>query len=127
MSTVEVVILTPVLIVFVVAMVQLGLYAENVSQVQNAAQDAARMGSVQRTSAMAFSSAGSAAAADMGTTCDDSSGDAPAITQLATNTGADGVTLLTVTVECRVTEFGLSYTIDESSYAPVDTYQGGQP
>ena len=53
MSTVEVVILTPVLIVFVVAMVQLGLYAENVSQVQNAAQDAARMGSVQRTSAMA--------------------------------------------------------------------------
>jgi Flp pilus assembly protein TadG len=127
MSTVEVVILTPVLVLFVVAMVQLGLYAENVAQVQDAAQDAARMGSLQRSSDAASTFAGNAATADLGSTCDDSPGGAPAITQLATNTGADGVTLLTVTVECTVTEFGLSYTIDESSYAPVDTYRGGQP
>ena len=126
LSTVEVVILTPVLFLFVVAMVQLGLYAENVAQVQDAAQDAARMGSLQRTSGEASINAGNAAVADMGSTCDDSPGGAPAIIQLSTGVDGDGATLLTVTVECKVTEFGLSYTIDESANAPVDTYRGGQ-
>jgi hypothetical protein len=113
LSTVEVVILTP--------------YAQNVAQVQGAAQDAARMGSLQRSSATASTEAGDAAVADMGTTCDDSPGNEPAITQLNTGLDGDGATLLTVTVECKVTEFGLSYTIDESANAPVDTYRGGQP
>ena len=35
--------------------------------------------------------------------------------------------MLQVTVVCQVTEFGYSYTITESSYAPVDVYRGGQP
>lgn len=127
MSTVEVVIGTPVLLLFVVAMVQLGFYAQNVAQVQDAAQDAARMGSLQRSSDAATTYAGNAATADLGSTCNDSTGGTPSITQLGTSTDVDGVTMLTVTVECSVTEFGLTYTIDESSSAPVDTFRGGQP
>ena len=126
MSTVEVVIGTPVLLLFVVAMVQLGLYAQNVAQVQDAAQDAARMGSLQRTLPAAYDFANNVAANDLGSTCNDSTGGVPSVSQPTTSVEADNVMLLTITVECSVTEFGLSYTIDESSSAPVDTYRGGQ-
>ena len=126
MSTVEVVIGTPVLLLFVVAMVQLGLYAQNVAQVQDAAQDAARMGSLQRTLPAAYDFANTVAANDLGSTCNDSTGGVPSVSQPTTSVEADNVMLLTITVECSVTEFGLSYTIDESSSAPVDTYRGGQ-
>ena len=127
MSTVEVVIGTPVLFLFVVAMVGLGLYAQNVAQVQDAAQDAARMGSLQRTSAAASGYAQKVATDDLGSTCNQSAGGVPSLPNLSTSTESDGVTLLTVTVECSVSEFGIDYTIDESSYAPVDTYFGGTP
>lgn len=127
MSTVEVVIGTPVLFLFVVSMVQLGLYAQNTAQVQDAAQDAARMGSLQRTADTAWSYANTVAVDDLGSTCNDSAGGVPAVSQPTTSVDGDGTTVLTVTVQCAVTEFGLSYTIDESSFAPVDTYFGGQP
>jgi len=127
MSTVEVVIGTPVLLLFVVSMVQLGLYAQNTAQVQDAAQDAARMGSLQRTAGAAWSYANTVADDDLGSTCNDSSGGVPSVSQPTTSVDADGAIVLTVTVECAVTEFGLSYTINESSVAPVDTYFGGQP
>lgn len=127
MSTVEVVIGAPVLFLFVIAMVGLGFYAQNVAQVQNAAQDAARMGSLQRSSSDAYNFAYNVAKDDLGSTCNNSTDGLPAVTQPVTSSGTDGVTLLTVTVECQVSEFGITYTIDESSYAPVDTYRGGQP
>jgi Flp pilus assembly protein TadG len=126
LSTVEVVIGTPVLFLFVVAMVALGFYAQNVAQIQNAAQDAARMGSLQRSLGDAWTDAGKAANADLVGMCDESPGGEPQVLNPPTVTvDADNITLLTVTVECKVTEFGLSYTIDESSTAPVDTYRGG--
>jgi Flp pilus assembly protein TadG len=127
MSTVEVVIGAPVLFLFVIAMVGLGFYAQNVAQVQNAAQDAARIGSLQRSSSDAYNFAYNVAKDDLGSTCNNSTDGLPAVTQPVTSSGTDGVTLLTVTVECQVSEFGITYTIDESSYAPVDTYRGGQP
>jgi Flp pilus assembly protein TadG len=126
MSTVEVVIGTPVLFVFIIAMVQLGFYAQNTAQVQDAAQDAARMGSLQRTAGSAWTYATNVADDDLGTLCNDGGG-APTVSQPTTSIDGDGATVLTVTVACKVTEFGLSYTIQESSYAPVDTYFGGQP
>ncbi len=127
MSTVEVVIGTPVLFLFVVTMVGLGFYAQNVAQVQGAAQDAARMGSLQRSSSDAYKYASNVAMDDLGSTCNSSAGGVPSISQPTTSVSAGAVTLLTVTVECKVTSFGISYTIDESSSAPVDTYRGGQP
>jgi Flp pilus assembly protein TadG len=126
-STVEVVIGTPILFLFVVTMVGLGLYAQNVGQVQDAAQDAARMSSLQRTTSDAYNYAYGVAKDDLGSTCNDGAGGLPTVTVPTTSSGTDGVTLLTITVECKVTELGITYTIDESSYAPVDTYRGGQP
>ncbi|HEX4791934.1 MAG TPA: TadE/TadG family type IV pilus assembly protein [Actinospica sp.] len=134
-STIEVVIVAPVLILFVITMVGLGLYAQNVAQVQGAAQDAARMASLQRTSGAAQQYAAQIAAADLGGTCNSSPGAQPAVQPpLESSTGTVGagaqagaVDLLQVTVVCQVTEFGYSYTITESSYAPVDNYRGGQP
>jgi Flp pilus assembly protein TadG len=125
-STVEVVIGTPILFLFVVAMVGLGLYAQNVGAVQDAAQDAARMASLQRSPADAMNFATTVADNDLGATCNKSSGGVPSVSPPTTITNADNVTLLTITVECRVTEFGATYTIDESSTAPIDTYRGGQ-
>jgi Flp pilus assembly protein TadG len=126
MSTVEVVIGTPVLFLFVVAMIQLGFYAQNTAQVQDAAQDAARMGSLQRTPQAAYAFATNVADDDLGSLCNDNGG-SPEVSPPTTSVDSADATLLTVTVDCRVTEFGLSYTIQESSYAPVDTYFGGQP
>jgi Flp pilus assembly protein TadG len=126
-STVEVVIGTPILFLFVVTMVGLGFYAQNVGQVQDAAQDAARMASLQRSTGDAYNFAYTVSKDDLGGTCNNSSDGLPAVSQPSTSSGTDGVTLLTITVECKVTELGISYTIDESSYAPVDTYRGGQP
>ncbi|HWG27295.1 TadE family protein [Actinospica sp.] len=126
MSTVEVVIGTPILFLFVVAMVGLGFYAQNVGQVQGAAQDAARMGSLQRSTSDAYNFAYTVAKDDLGSTCNSSGGGLPSVSQPVISSGTDNVTLLTITVECKVTEFGISYTIDESSSAPVDTYRGGQ-
>jgi Flp pilus assembly protein TadG len=124
MSTVEVVIGTPVLFLFVVAMIQLGFYAQNTAQVQDAAQDAARMGSLQRTPDAAKAFATNVADDDLGSLC---SGGSPVVSPPTTSVDSADATLLTVTVACTVTEFGLTYTIQESSYAPVDTYFGGQP
>jgi Flp pilus assembly protein TadG len=125
-STVEVVIGTPILFLFVVAMVGLGFYAQNVGEVQGAAQDAARMGSLQRSTTDAYNFAYTAAKADLGSTCNSSGDGLPSVSPPVISSGTDNVTLLTITVECKVTEFGISYTIDESSSAPVDTYRGGQ-
>jgi Flp pilus assembly protein TadG len=125
-STVEVVIVTPILFLFILTMVLMGLYAENVAQVQDAAQDAARMGSLQRSSSAAYSYALTVTQDDLGSTCNSSPGGQPTISQPQTSTSG-GVTLLQVNVVCQVTVLGFSYTITESSYAPVDTYRGGQP
>lgn len=125
-STVEVVIVTPILLMFILTMVALGLYAENVAQVQNAAQDAARMGSLQRSLSAADTSATTVANVDLGGTCNESPAGQPAVQAPQTSTSG-AITLLQITIVCQVTDFGFSYTITESSYAPVDTYRGGQP
>jgi Flp pilus assembly protein TadG len=134
-STIEVVIIAPVLILFIITMVGLGLYAQNVAQVQGAAQDAARMASLQRTADAAQNYAAQIADSDLGGTCNSSPDAQPEVQppqESSTGTVGAGaqagaVDLLQITVVCQVTEFGYSYTITESSYAPVDNYRGGQP
>jgi Flp pilus assembly protein TadG len=134
-STVEVVVLAPVLILFVLTMTALGLYAQNAAQVQGAAQDAARMASLQRSESAALTYATQTAETDLGGTCNSSPSGQPEVGQpQQTSTGTFGtgqqagaVELLEITVVCRVTEFGYSYTLTRSSYAPVDNYRGGTP
>jgi Flp pilus assembly protein TadG len=129
-STIEVVILAPILIAFIMIMVGLGIYADDVSQVQGAAQDAARIASLQRTQDAATSYALSTAATDMGSTC------VPTVQQplqeVSTGTVGQGaqvgaVQVLQVTVQCQVTVFGYTHVITAAAYAPVDNYRGGQP
>lgn len=134
-STVEVVVLAPVLILFVLTMTALGLYAQNAAQVQGAAQDAARMASLQRSESAALDYATRTAETDLGGTCDSSPGGAPQVgPPQQTSTGTVGVgqqagavELIEITVVCQVTEFGYSYTLTRSSYAPIDNYRGGTP
>lgn len=134
-STVEVVIVAPVLILFVLTMVGLGLYAQNVAQVQGAAQDAARMASLQRDQGAALDYATKIANTDMGGTCNSSPNAQPEVQPpQESSTGVIGqglqagpVGMVEITIVCRVTEFGYSYTITRSSYAPVDNYRGGTP
>jgi Flp pilus assembly protein TadG len=133
-STVEVVVLVPVLIAFIMIMVGFGIYADDVSQVQGAAQDAARIASLQRSQDAAMSYAQGTAAADMGDTC------APTVERLQeVSTAAVGgpagqaggqpgtVAVLQITLQCQVTVFGYAHAITETAYAPVDTYRGGTP
>jgi Flp pilus assembly protein TadG len=133
-STVEVVILTPVIFGFAVTMVGLSLYAQKVSQVQQAAADVARMASLQAPGSDT-TTVSAAAAADLGSMCNDASDGPPLSVSVPSNTpfsvtdtGNDtSVAMLEATVTCRVTEFGLPYTISESFYAPIDTYGGERP
>lgn len=131
-STVEVVALTPVIILFALTVVGLALYAENVSQVQEAATDVARMASLQNTGGTVTSTTAEAAKDDLGATCNRSVGGKPMSVAVAprastVTNGLTTVTVLEATVVCNVSEFGISYTITESSYAPVDTYGGQRP
>jgi hypothetical protein len=41
--------------------------------------------------------------------------------------GGATVTMLAVTVQCKASYFGYSYTITETAYAPVDTFGGERP
>ncbi len=69
MSTLEVVLLAPLVIGFVMFLVCFGVLVNARGTVQGAARDAARMGSLQRDDETANSSAYAAAAADLGNTC----------------------------------------------------------
>jgi Flp pilus assembly protein TadG len=123
-STVEVVILTPVLFLFTLTMVGLALFAQNVSQVQDAASDAARMASLQDSSTAMKSQATAAAAADLNRTC------VPSVVfpQFSSLSGQEAnVTVLEATVTCTIDVFGVTHTVTESAYAPVDVYGGERP
>jgi Flp pilus assembly protein TadG len=138
-STVEVVLLAPPLFLFIAAMVTLGLYADDVGLVQGAAQDAARMASLQRSSGSAYDQAVDMADSDLVGTCNAGTEGQPQVEkplQISdtgpVDTAQPGhetatVALLKVTVVCNVKLLGFPYQISESSYAPVDQYRGGQP
>jgi Flp pilus assembly protein TadG len=139
-STVEVVIATPVMLLFILVLVALGQYASNIGNVQSAAQDAARMGSEQGTPKNQSIYARAAAWKDLSSTCNRDTEATMGLT-LATNSttipneptptgGAQPVnsaqstiTVLEVTVTCHVSVFGASYSIIESSYAPLDYFR----
>lgn len=120
-ATVEVVILTPVLILFLLTVVGLALYAQNVSQVQDAASDAARLASLQSSDGQMQRQAVTAAKQDLNNTC------APTVAfpSFSVLDGQDAnVTVVKVTVTCTVDIWGVNHTIVESAFAPVDTYGG---
>jgi Flp pilus assembly protein TadG len=130
MSTLEVVLLAPLVIGFVMFLVCFGVLVDAHGTVQGAARDAARMGSLQRDDATANTSAYAAAAADLGNTC---SGpfevqQVDPNTKAVSNAFAAGE-LYTIKVTCTVTLAGLdwfsvgSQTIISYSTAPLDIFR----
>lgn len=130
-STVEVVIITPVMLTFVILLVAMGFYVENIGRVQSAAQDAARMASLQRGAAEQRSQASNAAWNDLGPTCnrDTQQTMGLSVTRADLTDPAHPRTLvptLEVTVTCDISVFGATYSVTESSYAPLNVYSGQQ-
>lgn len=129
----EVVVLTPVVVLFALTVVGAALYAQNVSAVQGAAADTARMASLQDTSGTVKKTATAAATADLVKSCNDTAHGTPLTVTVtpraatATNPQGVAVAMLEATLTCRITQFGVSYTITESSYAPIDTFGGQNP
>lgn len=131
MSVLEVVLLAPLVIGFIMIIVIFGVLVNQRGNVQGAARDAARMGSLQRDDATANAQAQAAAAADLGNSC----AGGPVVTQVNPNNTslppgqftAGG--LYTVQVTCVVPLSGLdwfslgSQTITAYSTAPLDTFR----
>ncbi|WP_245797830.1 TadE/TadG family type IV pilus assembly protein [Mangrovactinospora gilvigrisea] len=122
-STIEVVILAPLFITFVMFVVALGLLVNAQGKAYGAARDAARAGALQRDYGTAVAQAQAAAKADFGGTCSRLSVSAdPAAFQSG---GA-----FDVHVSCDVPLSGLNMlgigavkTIQADASAPVDTYR----
>ncbi|MEU8585659.1 TadE/TadG family type IV pilus assembly protein [Streptomyces sp. NPDC048664] len=96
LSTVEVVILAPVMILFILVLVAFGQLVDGRGAVDGAARDAARAGSIQKTHALALSEARKAAEADLGDVC------SGPVSVAQTSSGFAPDTLFTVEVSCEV-------------------------
>jgi Flp pilus assembly protein TadG len=125
-STVEVVILTPLLMFMVLLIVCLGVLVNAHGRVNAAARDAARAGTFQQTAAEALQQARLAAAADLGNQCDGKLSDVTAAYQAPKTPGGVGYYKATVTCVVNLTGFGVvgaKQTITASFSAPVDPMQ----
>jgi Flp pilus assembly protein TadG len=122
LSTIEVVVLAPVLMLFILVLVGFGLLVDAHGAIDGAARDAARAGSLQRNAVSAMGQAQTAADADLGSTC---SGPV-SVRQMSAGFRAGG--LFTVEVSCRVrglAMLGLNIGthITSRSTAPLDPYR----
>jgi len=118
---VEVVILTPVLVAFILLVVAFGRYVTARGDVEAVARDAVRAASLERTAGQARAAANAAVAAGLGR-----GGCSPAALTGAFVAGGT----ITVEVECAVplADLGLvgvpgSVTVTGSSSAPLDVYR----
>ncbi|MET7988121.1 TadE/TadG family type IV pilus assembly protein [Streptomyces sp. NPDC005281] len=122
LSTIEVVILAPVMILFILVLVAFGQLVNGRGALDGAARDAARAGSIQKDHATAIAEARKAAEADLGDVC---SGPV-SVTQ--TSTGFEPDTLFTVEVSCEVrglAMIGLDVptTLQASFSSPLDPFR----
>lgn len=122
MSTLEVVLLMPLVIIALMIMVELGMLANAKGVIDSASSDAARMGSLQRSAATAKSQATVVADGDLSgsVTCTNNRGGTPTVTPSGAFV-AGGVYI--VTVQCKVDYFGLSMTLSSVSASPIDKYR----
>ncbi|WP_419666530.1 pilus assembly protein [Streptomyces phaeochromogenes] len=96
LSTIEVVILAPVMILFILVLVAFGQLVDGRGAIDGAARDAARAGSIQKNHAIAMSEARKAAAADLGEVC------SGPVTVNQTSAGFEPDSIFTVEVSCEV-------------------------
>ncbi|MFJ5914233.1 TadE/TadG family type IV pilus assembly protein [Streptomyces ardesiacus] len=122
LSTIEVVILAPVMILFILVLVGFGQLVEGRGALDGAARDAARAGSIQKDHGTAMAEARKAARADLADVC---SGPVSVVQKSA---GFEPDTLFTVEVSCEVrglSMIGLDIpTILSASFSsPLDPYR----
>ncbi|MBV1938351.1 TadE/TadG family type IV pilus assembly protein [Streptomyces sp. BV286] len=96
LSTVEVVILAPVMILFILVLVAFGQLVDGRGAMDGAARDAARSGSLQRDEGTAMAEAQKAADADLADVC------SGPVSVDKTSAGFEDADLFTVEVSCEV-------------------------
>ncbi|MBU6531911.1 pilus assembly protein [Streptomyces sp. A108] len=122
MSTVEVVILAPVMILFILVLVAFGQLVDGRGALDGAARDAARAGSIQKNHGTAIAEARKAAEADLADVC---SGPVSVVQKSA---GFEPDTLFTVEVSCEIrglATIGLNIptTLSATFSSPLDPYR----
>jgi Flp pilus assembly protein TadG len=96
LSTIEVVILAPVMIMFILVLVAFGQLVDGRGALDGAARDAARSGSIQKDHATAMAEARKAAEADLTDIC------SGPVTVTQTSAGFEPDTIFSVEVSCEV-------------------------
>ena len=122
LSTVEVVILAPVMILFILVLVAFGQLVDGRGALDGAARDAARAGSIQKDHATAMAEAKKAAEANLGDVC------SGPVTVTQTSPGFEPDTIFTVEVSCQVrglAMLGLDVptTLSASFSSPLDPFR----
>ncbi len=122
LSTVEVVILAPVMILFILVLVAFGQLVDGRGAIDGAARDAARAGSIQKDHATAMAEARKAAEADLADVC------SGPVTVVQTSAGFEPDTIFTVEVSCEVrglAMLGLDIptTLSASFSSPLDPFR----
>jgi Flp pilus assembly protein TadG len=96
LSTIEVVILAPVMILFILVLVAFGQLVDGRGALDGAARDAARAGSIQKDHGTAMAEARKAAEADLTDVC------TGPVSVVQTSPGFEPDTIFTVEVSCQV-------------------------
>lgn len=127
LSTIEVVILAPIMILFILILVAFGQLVDGRGAVDGAARDAARAGSIQRDQGVAMSEALAAAKADLDDTCVGGTLDVKQTSQ-----GFAPDSLFTVEVSCTIRGLGslgldIKKTLTSSASSPLDPYRRAVP
>ncbi|MEG3628956.1 TadE/TadG family type IV pilus assembly protein [Streptomyces poriticola] len=122
LSTVEVVIIAPVMILFILVLVGFGQLVGGRGALDGAARDAARAGSIQKDHATAMAEARRAAEADLADVC------SGPVSVVQKSQGFEPDTLFTVEVSCEVrglAMIGLDIptTLSASFSSPLDPYR----
>jgi Flp pilus assembly protein TadG len=122
LSTIEVVILAPVMILFILVLVAFGQLVDGRGALDGAARDAARLGSLQREVGPAMAEARKAAEADLTDVC------SGPVSVNKTSAGFADADLFTVEVSCEVrglAMLGLDVptTLTSSFTAPLDPFK----
>ncbi|WP_333750824.1 TadE/TadG family type IV pilus assembly protein [Streptomyces sp. IBSBF 2394] len=122
LSTIEVVILAPVMILFILVLVAFGQLVDGRGALDGAARDAARAGSIQKDHGTAIAEAKKAAEANLVDVC---SGPVSVVQKSA---GFEPDTLFTVEVSCEVrglASIGLNIptTLSATFSSPLDPYR----
>ncbi|MFJ7626576.1 TadE/TadG family type IV pilus assembly protein [Streptomyces sp. NPDC097595] len=122
LSTVEMVVLAPVMVLFVLVLVGFGQLVEGRGAVDGAARDAARAGSIQKDRGLAMTEARKAAEADLSDVC------AGPVTVAKTSEGFEPGGFFTVEVSCEVRGLGMlglniPTTLTGRSASPLDPFR----